>query len=798
MTGLGPWTVTWSDGVVQTTNAAAGSGAVVVRGVLPPQVTNTLANYSTNYTFTVASVTNADMCLGNQPGDLTCTNTVNVNPRPTASLVSSQTICNGQSALVQLQADLTGLGPWTVTWSDGVVQTTNAAVGSGAVVVRGVLPPQVTNSVPNNATNYIFTVASVTNADMCLGNQPGDLTCTNTVNVNPRPTASLVSSQTICNGQSALVQLQADLTGLGPWTVTWSDGVVQTTNAAVGSGAVVVRGVSPPEVTNSLPNNATNYLFTVTGVTNADMCLGNQPGDLTCTNTVNVNPRPTASLVSSQTICNGQSALVQLQADLTGLGPWTVTWSDGVVQTTNAAVGSGAVVVRGVLPPQVTNSVPNNATNYVFTVASVTNADMCLGNQPGDLTCTNTVNVNPRPTASLVSSQTICNGQSALVQLQADLTGLGPWTVTWSDGVVQTTNAAVGSGAVVVRGVLSPQVTNTLANYPTNYVFTVASVTNTDMCLGNQPGDLTCTNTVNVNPRPTASLLSFVSTACAGDNFPNPLTNTLTGLVPWVVYWNNGLIQTNPLVTDGPVFLSRTVNPTNSYGSLLASNYAYYVTAVTNADMCAGNQPGDITGSVTNIVNPTPLDPPVLGVAGAGTDAAGNLWETNVLGRAQLLTVVDQPGYTVDWYDATQTNLLAAVTFTYAPANTNCGFFTNYVSIQDPNTLCYGSNLFPVIEVLIPPAPLSLGNLTNNALVPNPALAVSSFTNAANPAGRIVADWYDAPAAGILLATATNSYTPVATNTTTYWVGAPGFGFQPAQHQPHPGYAGDRDQPALL
>jgi len=47
------------------------------------------------------------------------------------------------------------------------------------------------------------------------------------------------------------------------------------------------------------------------------------------------------------------------------------------------------------------------------------------GGRPGDLTGTNLVKVNPRPTASLVTAQTICNGQSGLVQLQASLTGIG-------------------------------------------------------------------------------------------------------------------------------------------------------------------------------------------------------------------------------------------------------------------------------------------------------------------------------------------------------------------------------------
>ena len=45
----------------------------------------------------------------------------------------------------------------------------------------------------------------------------------------------------------------------------------------------------------------------------------------------------------------------------------------------------------------------------------------------GDLICTNFVTVNPRPTASLVTAQTICNGQSSLVLLQTEL--------DWSESV---------------------------------------------------------------------------------------------------------------------------------------------------------------------------------------------------------------------------------------------------------------------------------------------------------------------------------------------------------------------------
>ncbi|HTB84907.1 MAG TPA: hypothetical protein VK742_14720 [Candidatus Sulfotelmatobacter sp.] len=607
LTGLGPWTVAWSDGVVQTTNANIGSGATMIRPVTANQVTNLLANLSTNFIFTVTGVSNQDTCLGNQPGDLTCTNSVTVDPRPMASLVTSQTICNGAWNSVVLTANLTGLGPWTVLWSDGVVQATNASVGSPATITRTVTGDEVTNLLANLSTNFIFTVTGVSNQDTCLGNQPGDLTCTNSVTVNPRPTASLVTSQTICNGAWNSVVLTANLTGLGPWTVLWSDNVTQTTNASVGSGATITRTVTANEVTNLFANLATNLTFTVTGVSNQDTCLGNQPGDLTCTNSVTVDPRPTASLVTSQTICNGAWNSVVLTANLTGLGPWTVAWSDGVVQTTNASVGSGAIMVRPVTPNEVTNLFANLATNFIFTVTGVTNLDTCLGNQPGDLTCTNSVTVDPRPTASLVTSQTICNGAWSSVVLTANLTGISPWTVLWSDGVVQTTNAGVNSPATITRTVTANEVTNLFANLATNFNFTVTSVSNQDTCLGNQPGDLTSTNSVTVDPRPTASLVT-TQTNCNGDWNSVILTANLTGLGPWTVAWSDNFTQTTnaPAGSGATIVRPVTANEVTNLFANLSTNFVFTVTGVTNLDTCLGNQPGDLTSTNTVIVNPLP------------------------------------------------------------------------------------------------------------------------------------------------------------------------------------------------
>jgi photosystem II stability/assembly factor-like uncharacterized protein len=90
--------------------------------------------------------------------------------------------------------------------------------------------------------------------------------------------------------------------------------------------------------------------------------------------------------------------------------------------------------------------------------------------------------------------------------------------------------------------------------------------------------------TLTINPRPKAKLLSFISTDC-NEGPVYTLTNTLTGIGPWVVTWNDGLVQTNTSTGTGPAILTRTVYPTNSFRANSASNNVYFVTVVSNADM---------------------------------------------------------------------------------------------------------------------------------------------------------------------------------------------------------------------
>ena len=101
----------------------------------------------------------------------------------------------------------------------------------------------------------------------------------------------------------------------------WSDGAISNYIAPL-----AVRTVFP---TNLLLNAPTTYSFWIGGLIDAN-CTA-EPQDIKGTNTVTVNPRPTSRLTSlDRTNCNDGSAYV-IQAALTGISPWKVTWSDGAI-----------------------------------------------------------------------------------------------------------------------------------------------------------------------------------------------------------------------------------------------------------------------------------------------------------------------------------------------------------------------------------------------------------------------------------------------------------------------------------
>jgi hypothetical protein len=579
--------------------------------------------------------------------------TLQIIPRPTAKLLTvAVTNCN-TGAQYTLTNTLTGIGPWTVIWNDGTNQTVN---GPGPVILTRTVTP--TNNFANAASNSVYYLAIVTNADMCQGNMAGDILGTNIIRVDPRPTATLTPLDTTnCNDGSSFV-LTDTLTGIGPWTVIWNDGTIQVTN---GTGPLVLKRTVFP--TNSVGANvANNNVYYVSSVANADTCIGNQPGDISGTNHILINPRPTAKLLSvTVTNCN-VGAVYTLTNTLTGIGPWTVFWNDGTIQTTNGT--APLISTRNVTP---TTSSANAASNNVYFVTMVTNGtDTCIGNQPGDITGTAQFLINPLPTVTLtittndfaLSTNRVATGllesvtqtagtsynlvagfqylqngnpntisnQTLSVTNHLTFTGIGPWAVILSDGnTVFATNYSANNTYVWNETVST--------NFNTNFTFSVTSLTDTNTgCSGSE----TNIYGVSVYNAPTAAVAYSTNTACGSGSGSVTISASLGGFGPWTnIVWSDGF--TSGLVSSSPV--SRNVTPpTNNSFAQIVTNY--FILGLTDGYGITTTSSNDLTGAATVIVDPFPTNPPDVVV-----DTNYTCPDVSV-----LLSVSVPPNFTADWF----------------------------------------------------------------------------------------------------------------------------------------------------
>lgn len=290
---------------------------------------------------------------------------------PTATVSGQASICTGSSTV--LRAELTGTPPWSLVWSDGFLQD-------------GVLSSPATRSIgPTVSTTY--SVTSVTNS-----HGQGSVSGSTSVLVFPPPTAVVSGGGNVCAGSPASIPVS--LGGTAPFTLLWSDGFTE-----MGVWSFSHERTVTPTVTTT---------YFVTSVVD-DHCSGTATGSATLT----VQPLPAATVSGSTTICAGQSA--ELRADLTGTGPWKVTWSDGFVDSRVAASPSRHLVTPG--------------STTTFAVTSVTDA-YCAGTGTGSATVT--VLAGPAPLVEITTPSPVAQGSTGIA---ASVPDAGPgatyaWTIT--------------------------------------------------------------------------------------------------------------------------------------------------------------------------------------------------------------------------------------------------------------------------------------------------------------------------------------------------------------------------------
>jgi len=461
-------------------------------------ITGTLTNpTNTQQTATYTVTPTSGSCVGP-----TFTVVVTLNPKP---VIANKTAvaCSGApfSVIPVNGSDIVPAGT-TYTWLTPTVTglMTGGAGGTAQTSVFGTL----TNSTTTTQT-ATYTVTPTIGS--CSGS-----TFTVVATINPTPTVSTPTSQVLCNGSSSTA-------------VTFSGTVAGTTyfwtnnNTAIGLAANGNGNISSFTATNST-NAPIVATITVTPIySNGGQSCSGTPKTFTIT----VNPTPTVADQTNIAFCRGSSSsIITLSGSL--VSGTTYDWSNS--NTAIGLAGSGS----GNIASFVTTNTTNAAISGLITVTpKYTN---------GGITCsgtakTFTITINPVPTVTKPTNQTIC-------------VGAGTSTVTFGGSLVTNTvynwtnnNTAIGLAASGTGNISSFTATNN-TNAPITATITVTpSFTNAgSTCAG--PSQ---TFSITVNPKP--AIPDQTVTTCTGSTFSFAAANSGSTIVPssttytWTIFTNN-------------------------------------------------------------------------------------------------------------------------------------------------------------------------------------------------------------------------------------------------------------------
>ena len=246
-----------------------------------------------------------------------------VNPAPSATISVSgdNEFCAGSGDLIDLTIELTGSGPWTVTYQ----------LNGGNDVTIPITSSPYTLQVGQAGT---YTILSVTDQSPCPGIPGGSAE----VIENPLPTATISGTGSICAGSGDCAPLQIDFTGTGPWTITV---------AVDGNPNAPISGITDNPFTYDACEAGT---FTVESVTDANGCTNSGAGS----GTIQENTAPQA--IGIFDTCDPTNTEYTITFEITGGDPASYT-----VNGSTAGISGG--------PPYIFTSAPiPTGTPYSFVV----------------------------------------------------------------------------------------------------------------------------------------------------------------------------------------------------------------------------------------------------------------------------------------------------------------------------------------------------------------------------------------------------------------------------------------------
>lgn len=370
-TGVAPFNFTYTNGI---------SPVTIYNNTKNPYTINT----SENGSYEVTYLKDGNGCVGSS---LTGVANINVNDLPSSIITSNDAvICEGETTNITIE--FTGTAPWTFTHSiNGLDQTPITTIDNPYIL--------------NTETEGLYTVTALSD----IANTGECFTGSVNISVTPVPTSTITSDDiTICKGETADVIVE--LTGTPPWNLTYT-----------------VNGLDPVSITDI---NASPYIITAhdSGLYEVGTLIGNNCSGLSNTGSaeITVNPLPTSVITEGNDqyfIYEGET--YDFSLELTGKAPWTYTY---VIDNLNPIT----VVTSDKL-----NTITGSAEG-TYEIKEIS-----------DLNCTNyrtegfpELVYDPAP-SSLISSgyMAICEGSFADIQI--DLSGVPPWSITYTkDGINPT------------------------------------------------------------------------------------------------------------------------------------------------------------------------------------------------------------------------------------------------------------------------------------------------------------------------------------------------------------------------
>jgi hypothetical protein len=423
-----------------------------------------------DYVLEVVETTNG-LCSG-APVQLT----IRITPLPTASVIATTPVCSGGDAEFELTGTPNAVILYNINGGASQTVTLNSS-GTATVTVTGISANQILNLV-----------------SAALGTCSQTITGSDTVTIISLPTAGVASLTPICSGDNATFTITGTPNGIVTYNINGGSNQTATINT-VGTATVTVSGATANQTLNLV-----------------SIALGSCSSGLTETASVIVNILPTASVLTPSPICSGSNA----SFTLSGTANAVVTYSiNGGANQTITLSGTGSATVS------VTGATANQSISLI---------SAALGTCSQNITGSETVVVNPLPTASVIATTPVCSGGDA----EFELTGTPNAVITFNinGGASQTvTLNSSGNATVTVTGISANQILNLVS-----------------AALGTCSQTITGSDTVTIISLPTA-VVDPVLPICSGDNATFTITGTPNGVVTYNI--NGGASQTVTISAGG-------------------------------------------------------------------------------------------------------------------------------------------------------------------------------------------------------------------------------------------------------